>query len=199
MKDYRGIKKGGWQVIDTTLKKDSSLNQIVVVEKIDGNDKGTIKTVRASNFLRGNVPMTYHDKKKALFNKKKSKTNTTGYRNVIRSYKGRYKGMFQGQINVHKKVYRTSWCKTAKEASNQIKTLREKWINEDILPDTKSAKTKTGHKYISLTKTQAGTKEYHFQKKMNGKLVINRYFHTLSEALAYRNQWLTDHNLPIPD
>lgn len=199
MKDYRGIKKGNWQVIDTTLEKDNSSNQIIVVEKINGADKGVIKLVRASSFMRGQVPMTYHDKKKALFNKKKFKTNTTGYRNVIQSYKGRYKGMFRGQLNVQGKVYRTSWYKTAEEASKQVKLMRRNWVEKDILPNPQLAKTKTGHKYISFVQTKAGTNEYHFQKRVGTKLVVNRYFRTLTDALTYRNQWLTDHNLPIPD
>lgn len=54
-------------------------------------------------------------------------------------------------------------------------------------------KAKSGHKFVVRI-----TKGWRFQKVIDGNKA-QKNFKTLSAALAYRNQWLTEHNLPIPD
>lgn len=51
----------------------------------------------------------------------------------------------------------------------------------------------TSHKFIHLHKNT-----YYFEKTYKGKR-YRKGFDNLNDALDYRNQWLTDHNLPIPD
>lgn len=54
---------------------------------------------------------------------------------------------------------------------------------------------KLKHKYLSKHNDGRG---YVFSKTYQ-RIRHRKYCSSLSAALAYRNQWLTDHNLPIPD
>lgn len=54
---------------------------------------------------------------------------------------------------------------------------------------------KLNHKYLSPHSNNSG---FIFSKTFKGKR-YRKYFNNFTDALTYRNQWLTDHNLPIPD
>ncbi len=55
--------------------------------------------------------------------------------------------------------------------------------------------SKTGVKNVSF---QSSENKYRFKKILNGQPYLKR-FNTLSEAVTYRNKFLNEHNLPIPD
>ena len=82
-----------------------------------------------------------------------------------------------------------------------IKDLKTNEYFESILPNLRSNNprvgrgTQTKNSHANISKQDNG---FLFKKMVNNK-TTEKWFLTLSDALAYRNQWLTDHNLPIPD
>lgn len=82
-----------------------------------------------------------------------------------------------------------------------IKDLKTNEYFESILQNLKASNPRIGrgnqtkNVHANISKSSSG---FLFKKTVNGQ-TIQKYFHTLPEALTYRNQWLTDHNLPIPD
>lgn len=82
-----------------------------------------------------------------------------------------------------------------------VKDLKANEYFESILPNLRANNPRTGrgartqNVHANISKQDNG---FLFKKIVNGQ-ITEKYCSALSAALAYRNQWLTDHNLPIPD
>lgn len=83
----------------------------------------------------------------------------------------------------------------AKKALNNAVYKMKNGTFEPSINTKYKSNNKLKHKYLSKHNDGKG---YVFSKVYQGTK-YRKYFSALSDALAYRNQWLTDHNLPIPD
>lgn len=244
MKNYLGMKKNGFEVIDTTLEKDSTGNQKLLVQKMNPPDQGWIFVLPANKFVAGELPVSPIQKRKSYMLRRsrqiKHKNNKyivdiafgDGYRRRIfdswkeaSNFKNKAEsdyitnGLIPNKKNVaqHKisnHIYQRNdhgniryifefrhgnerCCRSFQFKTDALrfeKAFFEKYNPSKPFPTIQIKNySSTGHKFIHLHK-----KTYYFEKTYRGER-HRKGFHTLSEALAYRNQWLTDHNLPILD
>lgn len=88
-------------------------------------------------------------------------------------------------------------CRTFRQKEDALsfeQLFFEKYNPKKPLPFIKyKSYDNTSHKFIHLHK-----KTFYFEKTYKSKR-YRKGFDNLNNALAYRNQWLTDYNLPIPD
>lgn len=186
-RDYSGIEIGNFKVIGNTSEYKNHSQLLVVRNQLTNK----VTTVTASNLLSGSIKGNFGYSRK-------QKNNTTGYPGVLRRKSGPYKGKYIGTVKINKHTYVTSYFDLPKEAYQSKQKILMNYLQKGILPDSTKTKAKSGHKYITYDSRKNRAKRYVVDiNNKTGK--CRKAFLTLSEALAYRNQWLTDHNLPIPD
>lgn len=186
-KNWDGKESGNLKVVGSTGKTKNHSQILLVKNKITGK----YSEVTAKDFSRGGVKGTFGYACKQT-------NNTTGYSGVQQAKKGIYKGKYLGVITINKHTYVTPHFDLPKEAYQAKQKILIDYLQKGTLPDPTKTKAKSGHKYITYDSRKNRAKRYsvHIRKKV-GK--CRKEFSTFSEALAYRNQWLTTHNLPIPD
>lgn len=244
MKNYLGMKKNGFQVIDTTLETNKSGQQKLLVQKITPPDKDWVCVIPASKFTSGELPLSPTEKRKNYVLRRnreiKLKDNkyivniNFGGGNIRRVFDTRREASKFQKESVNHYVKTGSLPKKKNVAQSKIsdhicqrnvggkpryifefkhgnercrksfkfktdalefeKAFFKKYDPSKPLPfvQTKNYNL-AAHKCIHLCK-----RTYYFEKNFKGER-HRKGFHTLPDALAYRNQWLTDHNLPIPD
>ena len=185
-KDYSGMVFGNIKVIGSTDEYKGH-SQLVLVKNIKTNKYRTV-TIGSliSGSFKGNDGYS-----------RKQKNNTTGYSGVQLITRGIYKGMYKGAITIKKKAYITPAFKNPQEAYKAKEKILKNYLEKGFLPDPSRAKTNTRKKYISFIKRVGRTSKYVFEIKRSGKKYSKR-FNTLNEAVTYRNDFLKEHNLPIP-
>lgn len=186
-KDWSGKESGNLKVVGSTGKNKKHSQILLVKNKITGK----YSEVTAKDFSRGGVKGTFgYDRKQT--------NNTTGYSGVQQTKKGIYKEKYLGVVTINKHTYVTSHYDSPKEAYKAKQKILMDYLQKGVLPDLTKTKAKSGHKYITYDSRKNRAKKYavRIQNKI-GK--CRTTFNTLPEALIYRNQWLTEHNLPIPD
>lgn len=97
------------------------------------------------------------------------------------------------RMTFNKQTLTVGYFDSAQQALDYKKAAYKKYLEKGLIPSKYHKPSITHHKYIAMNR-----KKYCFSIK-NRKYHISKTFNTLLEALAYRNQWLIDHNLPIPD
>lgn len=97
------------------------------------------------------------------------------------------------RMTFSKQTLTVGYFDSAQQALEYKKGAYKKYLEKGLIPSKYHKPTITHHKYIAMNR-----KNYCFSIR-NRKYRISKTFSTLPDALAYRNQWLTDHNLPIPD
>lgn len=186
-KDYSGIEIGHFKVIGSTDEYKSHSQLLVVRNQLTNK----VTTITATNLLSGGT-------KGSFGYSRKQKNNTTGYPGVLLKKSGIYRGKYVGNVTINKHTYVTSYFDSPKEAYQAKQKMLMNYLQKGIVPDPTKTKAKSGHKYITYDSRKNRTKKYvvNIQNKAGR---CRKAFLTFAEALAYRNQWLTDHNLPIPD
>lgn len=186
-KDYSGIKTGNFKVIGNTNEYKNHSQLLVVRNQLTHE----VRTITAVHLLSGNAKGNFGYSRK-------QKNNKTGYPGVLRKKSGPHKGKYFGAVTINKHTYVTSYFDLPKEAYQTKQKILIDYLQKGVLPYPAKTKAKSGHKYITYDSRKNRAKRYVVDiNNKTGK--CRKAFLTLSEALAYRNQWLTDHNLPIPD
>lgn len=123
-----------------------------------------------------------------------SKTMLISKSNSFKNYTKLHTGKFQSSITIEGKRYYLGNYNTEKEAQAEHMKALKSFLNDGIKPKVVN-KNKSGNKFVYFDK--------HFNKWKFSKAYKNgrttKYFNTLSEAVTYRNKFLKEHNLPIPD
>lgn len=186
-RDYSGIEIGNFKVIGNTNEYKNHSQLLVVRNQLTNK----VTTVTAVNLLSGNTKGNFGYSRK-------QKNNTTGYPGVLRKKSGPYKGKYIGTVAINKYTYVTPYFDLPKEAYQAKQKILIDYLQKNILPDPTKTKAKSGHKYITFDSRKNRAKKYVVDiRNKTGR--CHKAFLTLPQALIYRNQWLTDHNLPIPD
>ena len=103
---------------------------------------------------------------------------------------------FVPRIKLNGKVYELGRFETVKEAHEKYIKTSDEFKKSGKIPDRLSefSKSNSNFKNISYSSER---KKYVFYKNTNGSRYSKR-FNTLDEAITYRNDFLKEHNLPIP-
>lgn len=186
-KTYDGMIFGNYKVIGTTgIERNHS--QMLVVRNLRNQEA---KVVSAVNLVSGSANGSGRGRRGV-----KAPNNSSGFANVSLQKKGPSKGKYYGHVMIKGKNYVTSFFNNPDAAYKAIQKIIYNYECNQILPAIGKSKTNTGHKYVSYYSQVKRKKKYVVQIY---KLQVRKRFLTLQDALTYRNQILTDHNLPIPD
>lgn len=186
-RDYSGIEIGNFKVIGNTSEYKNHSQLLVVRNQLTNK----VTTVTASNLLSGNTKGNFGYSRK-------QKNNTTGYPGVLRKKSGPYKGKYIGTVKINKHTYVTPHFDSPKEAYQAKQKILIDYLQKGTLPDPTKTKAKSAHKYITYDSRKNRAKRYVIDIRNKAGRCCKAFL-ALSDALAYRNQWLNDHNLPIPD
>lgn len=171
-KDFSGYENKYWKVIgDTGINSKTKQNSQLVVARNKITGQVTTKSIWEIKY--GGV------------------TGTNG----IDTTKGIDKKGCKWRLRMtfNKQNITVGYFDSAQQALDYKKNIYKKYLEKGFIPSKYHKPTITHHKYITMNR-----KKYCFCIKRK-KHYISKTFHTLPEALTYRNQWLTDHNLSIPD
>lgn len=187
LKVYDGMVFGNYKVIGTTeIKKNHA--QMLVVRNLRNQEA---KVVSSVNLVSGSINGLGRGCRGV-----KASNNSTGFANVSLQKSGPEKGKYYGSVMIKGKRYITSFFTKPDTAYKAIQKMVYNYEHNKTLPTIGKSKTNTGHKYISYYSQVKRKKKYIVQIY---KLQVHKRFLTLQDALTYRNQTLTDNNLPIPD
>ncbi len=178
-KDRRGKHINNFFVID--YYPESNTNVLVKNEITNKT-----KVMRLDGIISGNstgIPLCIA----GLLNKKGNLIGVRYRKNISK---------WEAHISIKGKYQSLGCFSTKQEAIKVRKDIEKKCLNGEKIPKFKKRKTNTGKKYISELKNRK--KKFFLSMKVNSKY-YKMYFYTLSEAIIYRNQFLKEHNLPIPD
>ena len=123
------------------------------------------------------------------------KTMLISKSNSCKNYKKLHTGKFQSGITIEEKRYYLGSYNTAKEAQAEHMKALKNFLNDGIKPKVVN-KNKSGHKFVYFDKY---FNKWKFSKAYKNARRTTKSFNTLSEAVTYRNKFLKEHNLPIPD
>lgn len=176
-KNYDGFESKYWKVIGDSPNTYRSQRMVVARNKITGE----VKELNIFDIKKGKMMS-------------KQLTREAQHKNAKGIYFAKNAKKWRAQIKLKGKKYGLGSFNTKDKAEEAYRTALQNFLSNGSLPKSKQgAGNSVGHKYISKSRNS-----FFFHKTINGKK-HTKYFRTLSDALAYRNQWLTDHNLPIPD
>lgn len=176
-KKYDGFESKYWKVIGDSPNTYHSQRMVVARNKITGE----VKELNIFDIKKGKVMS-------------KKLTQKAQHKNARGVYFTEQYKKWRAQIQLSGKKYGLGSFNTKDEAEEAYKKACKAILQKGSLPKPKQGVgNKVGHKYISKSRNS-----FFFHKVISGRK-YTKYFHTLPEALAYRNQWLTDHNLLIPD
>ena len=105
--------------------------------------------------------------------------------------------VFVARIAIEGTEYELGRTIDKNKAKMYYKNAVNNWVEKGIKPPKRNRcfrNNKLGVKYIHLDERN----KYFFSKTFKGKTYTKR-LPTLQKAIAYRNQFLKEHNLPIPD
>lgn len=187
LKVYDGMVFGNYKVIGTT-EIERNHAQMLVVRNLRSQE---VKVVSSVNLVSGSINGLGRGRRGT-----KAPNNSTGFANVYLQKNGPEKGKYYGSVKIKGKSYTTSFFTKPNAAYKAIQEIIYHYEHNQTLPTVGKSKTNTGHKYISYYSQVKRKKKYVVQIY---KLQVRQRFLTLQDALTYRNQTLTDHNLPIPD
>jgi hypothetical protein len=182
-KDWSNKISGNLRIVGSTGKTRNK-SQVLLARNLVTNE---LVEVTAKDFARGGNKGLHH-------HPKVNSNNTTGYVGVKKNKDNKYFGV----VVINKRAYVTSAFSEAKDAYQAKEKILNNFLVNGILPNPKKAKTNTGHKYISKIVREGREPRWEVKKMFKGKR-YRKCFNNFTDALTYRNQWLTDHNLPIPD
>jgi len=139
--------------------------------------------------LQGVKNLTINGKKHEI-----SKTMLISKSNSFKNYTKLRTGKFRSAITMEGKRYYLGNYNTEKEAQAEHMKALKSFLNGGIKPKVVN-QNKSGDKFVYFDKY---FNKWKFSKAYkNGR--TTKSFNTLSEAVTYRNKFLKEHNLPIPD
>lgn len=171
-KNYDQFENENFKVIGDTGKKEKS--QRIVLARNKHTDK--IEEINVFQIKKGVKHSKYPPKakRKMYFSK---------------TYK-----KWRPQITLNKKLYALGSYDTEKEAEIAYNRAFHNYYDCGIVPLPKQGiGNSMNHKNISKSRSS-----FVFKKIIDGN-EYSKYFKTLDEAVTYRNKFLNEHNLPIPD
>lgn len=174
-------------------------------KKIDGKSFGNLKVIGETGLrdAKNSKIMLTYNRKLGKYEKHSKASLLSGQSTGGKLPKGKvsfdqHTSHYRARIGFHGSVVSLGTFNTKSEAQKALNNAILNMKNETFEPpqDTNCRSTnKLGCKYLS---SHGDGRGYVFCKTYRGTK-HRKYFSTLSDALTYRNQWLTDHNLPIPD